>query len=313
MNIKVKLVCLILALMVTVSACGIIEKKEPEGKVIDGKEVVAKVNDKYILKSDFEDQVENSKKIYEANGYNFSDDEGAKILDQVEQQVLEGMINKEILLQKAKEQDINVTSEELEKEIKQWESKFGGKEALDKYLKEQKITLDEFKTAMKEEITISKLIDVVTKDVTASDKEIKQVYDGYVSPQVKASHILVKEKKDAEKILSELKNGADFAELAKKHSICPSKDKGGDLGYFGKAAMVPEFSKVAFTLKPGELSDIVKTEHGYHIIKVLDVKETKFEDVKDQIKAEIVDGKKNEEFVKNFTSWQKQFKIERYM
>ncbi len=90
--------------------------------------------------------------------------------------------------------------------------------------------------------------------------------------QVKASHILVKKRSEAEKILEELKKGANFAELAKKHSECPSRKRGGDLGWFGRGKMVPEFEKAAFSLKKGELSDLVKTQFGYHLIKVTDTK-----------------------------------------
>ena len=90
--------------------------------------------------------------------------------------------------------------------------------------------------------------------------------------KVKASHILVKTESEARKILDELKKGANFAKLAKQVSECPSKKKGGDLGWFGRGAMVREFEKAAFSLKKGEMSDIVKTQFGYHIIKVTDTK-----------------------------------------
>lgn len=90
--------------------------------------------------------------------------------------------------------------------------------------------------------------------------------------QVKASHILVKKRSQAEKILEELKKGASFAKLAQKYSECPSKKQGGDLGWFGRGKMVPGFEKAAFSLKKGELSDIVKTQFGYHIIKMNDTR-----------------------------------------
>lgn len=90
--------------------------------------------------------------------------------------------------------------------------------------------------------------------------------------QVKASHILVKTESEARKILEDLKKGADFAKLAKEKSQCPSKKRGGNLGWFGRGKMVPEFEKAAFSLKKGELSDIVKTQFGYHIIKVTNTK-----------------------------------------
>jgi peptidyl-prolyl cis-trans isomerase C len=85
--------------------------------------------------------------------------------------------------------------------------------------------------------------------------------------KVKASHILVKKRSQAASILNELQAGADFRELAKKHSICSSGKKGGDLGFFTRGKMVKEFEKAAFSLSKGELSGLVKTEFGYHIIK----------------------------------------------
>ncbi|MCG3258556.1 MAG: peptidylprolyl isomerase [Candidatus Heimdallarchaeota archaeon] len=85
--------------------------------------------------------------------------------------------------------------------------------------------------------------------------------------KVKASHILVKKRSEAIRILNEIKAGTDFAELAKKHSICSSGKKGGSLGFFTRGQMVKEFEKTAFSLAKGELSGLVKTEFGYHIIK----------------------------------------------
>ena len=86
--------------------------------------------------------------------------------------------------------------------------------------------------------------------------------------KIRASHILVSTLEEAEKVLSEIKSGGDFGELAKKYSKCPSKENGGDLGYFEKGQMVKEFEDAAFSLNEGEISGIVKTEFGYHIIKL---------------------------------------------
>lgn len=86
--------------------------------------------------------------------------------------------------------------------------------------------------------------------------------------KVHASHILVKTEQEANSILFDLKRGASFEDMAKKHSICPSKNKGGDLGWFGKGQMVREFEQAAFSLPVGELSKPIKTQFGYHIIKV---------------------------------------------
>lgn len=85
--------------------------------------------------------------------------------------------------------------------------------------------------------------------------------------KVRCSHILVEDKAKAESLLKELQGGADFATLAQKHSKCPSGRSGGDLGAFARGAMVKEFDKVAFELQVGDLSDLVKTQFGYHILK----------------------------------------------
>ena len=85
--------------------------------------------------------------------------------------------------------------------------------------------------------------------------------------KVKASHILVKKRSEADRLLKELQSGADFAELARKHSTCSSSKKGGSLGFFTRGKMVKPFENAAFSLAKGELSEVVKTEFGYHIIK----------------------------------------------
>jgi parvulin-like peptidyl-prolyl isomerase len=88
-----------------------------------------------------------------------------------------------------------------------------------------------------------------------------------MSTKVKASHILVEKQSQALKVLEELKAGADFRELAKKYSTCPSGKKGGDLGQFGRGQMARAFEQAAFALKTGQVSEPVKTQFGYHIIK----------------------------------------------
>jgi len=86
--------------------------------------------------------------------------------------------------------------------------------------------------------------------------------------QVRASHLLVKTKEEVEQLRTEIINGKDFAEVAKEVSLCPSKAQGGDLGYFGKGQMVPEFEKAAFSLPVGEVSEPIKTQFGWHLLIV---------------------------------------------
>jgi len=83
----------------------------------------------------------------------------------------------------------------------------------------------------------------------------------------RASHILVKDRSSAEDILKRVKQGASFESLAKEHSTCPSKSRGGDLGWFGPGKMVAEFESAVKKLSPGSVSDVVQTQFGYHIVK----------------------------------------------
>jgi len=88
--------------------------------------------------------------------------------------------------------------------------------------------------------------------------------------QVHCAHILVKTEKEANAVLERLTKGESFANIAKEVSICPSKKRGGDLGTFGRGRMVKEFENAAFTIQKGQISPVVKTKFGYHIIKRLD-------------------------------------------
>ena len=91
--------------------------------------------------------------------------------------------------------------------------------------------------------------------------------------KIRASHILVKTEEEAKKLLEEIKNGADFAKLASKHSMCPSGRDGGDLRFFCRGMMVKPFEEAAFALKKGEVSEPVETQFGWHLIKLTDIQE----------------------------------------
>lgn len=155
-------------------------------------------------------------------------------------------------------------------------------------------------------MTIQLLYDEITGKVTASDEEARDFYnknqDKFKTPeQVKASHILVKTEEEAKKVLAEVKAAPDkFGELAKKYSTDPgSKDNGGDLGFFGRGQMVEPFEKTAFTLNPGQISDAVKSDFGFHIIKVAEKKpavQTEFEKAKEQARQAVIDTKQKAEF-----------------
>ncbi|MGN1401422.1 MAG: peptidylprolyl isomerase [Bacillus sp. (in: firmicutes)] len=125
------------------------------------------------------------------------------------------------------------------------------------------------------------------KEVKATEEEMKEYYESY-EPEIRASHILVEDEKLAKDLKKQLDEGADFAELAKEHSTDGVAEKGGDLDWFGKGDMVPEFEQAAYALKKGEISDPVQTENGYHLILLTDKKEKpSYEDMKKDIEYEV--------------------------
>lgn len=164
-------------------------------------------------------------------------------------------------------------------------------------LQQSGMTLDSFKEQIS---TQMKLRQIFEKNSPASEDELKAYFeknkDQYSTPkQVKASHILLNTKAEAEAVLAELKAGKDFATLAKEKSQDPgSKDNGGDLGFFGKGQMNAGFEEAAFKLAKGEMSGVVEAESGFHIIKVTDIKEAvvpTYDEVKDKVKQGFYDEK----------------------
>lgn len=158
--------------------------------------------------------------------------------------------------------------------------------------------------ARKEIIIKAYLRKEIEDTVRVSDEDAKKYYeankDKFKEPEkVNISHILVDNEAEAKDILSKLKGGADFAALAKEKSKDASKDKGGELGLIAKGQTVPEFEQAAFALQSGQISDVVKTQFGYHIIKVTEKQPEKmmaYDEIKDQLKQMMLSGKQKERF-----------------
>src|ERR1700749_4537698 len=169
--------------------------------------------------------------------------------------------------------------------------KIVSKEAEDKKIADR----DDFKTRLafaRNRLLMDNLLAVEGKAAT-TDENMKKVYEDAAKQisgeqEVHARHILVETEDQAKKIEEDLKKGADFAELAKKESKDPGASDGGDLGFFTKDQMVPEFSAAAFALEPGKISDPVKTQFGWHVIKVEEKRARQappFDQVKGQLAA----------------------------
>ncbi|MDD5010985.1 MAG: peptidylprolyl isomerase [Phycisphaerae bacterium] len=251
---------------------------------------------------------------------------------QMRKRIMEQLIIEEMLAQKEREKNISVSPSELEEQI-------------GKYIAQQNLSLDEFKSLLKaygktysdyEQDMLKKLMfeklmegEFANKIAQPTDEQIKAYYNENITmfgepEKVHTKHILIMPAKDsndpnqakaqakakAEDLLKQLKAGADFNDLATQNSQCPSAKDGGDLGESPKGSFVPEFEKAAYALKkPGDLSDIVETQFGYHIIQLvkhIDAETTSLEDAKAQIIENLTDKQRNEIVI----SYIKQIKAE---
>ncbi|MBQ3747784.1 MAG: peptidylprolyl isomerase [Kiritimatiellae bacterium] len=220
-------------------------------------------------------------------------------LPKLEAKALEQAIGAKLLLDQAQRLDLPVTAKDVDAEVARVVQQVGGEENYKKALAAQGISEADFRKELEKGARVNMLVNQACAHVAdPTEDEVTAFYEAhkaeYVEPhQVLCQHILVKGSNDAaldkiKEIRERIVNDkADFAEEAKKHSDCPSGAQGGSLGWFGRGMMVPEFDKAAFEMKKGEVSGIVTTEFGYHIIYKADEKgggQQTIVDVHDQIK-----------------------------
>lgn len=181
----------------------------------------------------------------------------------------------------------------------------------------------DFQRKLEEFRKLTLVTELFEKEIMAkakiSEPELKDYYDKHKeeftpTTQIKASHILVKTSAEAEKVLERLKKGEKFGDIAKAVSQDPGSAKnGGDLGYFSRGQMVPEFEKAAANLKVGEISIPVQTQFGFHIIKVTDKKKgavIEYEKIKEMISQRLSGEKQKEAFDQYLAELKKNYKVE---
>ena len=279
------------------------EKTAPQ----NSKAYVATVNGKGITRKEFDNALREAQKQFSRIGVKEGETAGKKLPD-TKKEVLDRLIDLELLYQDSTGRAIVVEDYVLKKDMKEFKQRFKSREEFEKYLKEYNLTEDELLEQFRSRRTIQDLRNILRQEMAAkvkvSDADARAFYDRNIDKfqhpaQIRVSHILIavsqnadeaEKKKAREKIESiqkQLKNGADFADLARKESQCESRNRGGDLGFFPGGRMVKPFDDAAFKLKPGEMSGIVETRYGYHIIKMQDKRPAgpvPFDEVKDKIK-----------------------------
>jgi len=287
-------------------------------------DVLARVNGEAVTKADFDRLIKNME--LRAN-----QPVPAERRDEVYRKALEQLVTYTVLSQETRARKVNVTDAEIESGIQQMRAQFPNEEAFKKALESRGMTIDKLKADTRIDISINKMVEAeVSTQAPPTDAQVREFYDKNPDKfkqdeAVRASHILfrVDETADAEtkkkamdqaqSVLKQARDGADFAELAKKHSADGSAQQGGDLNFFTRGQMVPPFDQAAFAMKPGEISDIVTTQFGYHIIKVTERRPAAavpFEQVSGRIKEFLTDQQKQEKADAFIQSLKERAKIE---
>jgi foldase protein PrsA len=316
---RVSLLAAALALSIVVAGCGIV-KKNPEA---EKNSAVAKVNGQVITKEEFDQEFEFYKNSFEAQyGSDIwnQDIDGRKFTDVVKEQVVEALINDRLVLEDAQKQGIEVTQQEADLEIQEIKDYYGDEQEFLELLAAQGLNEEQFVGKVKQDIIKSKYREKVLENVSVSEEDIRQYYDEntkeFKNDTVRASHILLDTREEAEEVLAKVKAGEDFNQLAEQYSVDPSaKTSMGDLGEFGYGDMIEPFEQAAFALDEGEISDIVETQFGYHIIKVFDktiVDPSPFEEVKDGIESSLLYYEREARYSQILTEMREQADVETF-
>ncbi len=299
------------------------EKQTPPGKV-------AVVNGSVINRIDFDREVNRVQQRLSRMGKPLSDSQ----LSEIKKEVLENLINHELFYQESQNQGITVDEVAINERVRKLKERFPSEAEFKSALTKANLTEDDIKAQFMRGMAIEQFIDTqFVQKISVSDKESKGYYDSHPDlfkqpEQVRASHILIKvdpggdesqkieARKKMEGIQEKAQKGEDFADLAKKFSEDPSSAKGGDLGYFRRGQMVKPFEEKAFALKPGEVSDIVETRFGYHLIKVMEKKsETTiaYEDIKGKLAQHLKQEKVRKEVNLYIEKLKEKAKVERFL
>lgn len=327
------------ALAISMMGCKMIEKT-PEAIA---KTVIAKVGDEKITKGDLESELEKAgvvQQLKSTYGEDYANNDQAKEqLKQIRQQYLTMLVNEKVMIQKGTELKLIPSDDELNKKVEdtisQYKQVYGGEDQYKKALEQYGYTEDSFKEIQRDQAKLNAIYEAMTKDVKITDDDVKNYYeenkDSKYTTQGEIDYN--KSLEEANAIKAELDAGADFAKTAKEKSTdTGTKDNGGSLGFvkYDDTQYVQEFMDGFKNLKEGEISAPVKSQFGYHIIKVTGVtseganvshilvaergksKVTPFDEVKDSIKSQVTQEKTNAAYNSKLEEWKKDIQIKTY-
>jgi foldase protein PrsA len=219
----------------------------------------AVVNGQSISTAAYERQVVLAINYLKNQGVDATTADGKVMIEQMRQEVLSQLVDQELINQVAKKEGFAVTPAEIDTNLAEIVTQMGGQTELDAWMKSSLFTTEELRQTISDQLVVEKVFNKVSESVPTT------------AEQVHARHILVATKEEADAVLARLAKGEDFAKVAAEVSLdTGSASTGGDLGFFPKGAMVPEFEAGAFALQSGQTSQPVQTDYGFHIINLIE-------------------------------------------
>jgi len=257
--------------------------------------VVARAGDRVITQADLDLQFDLFLK-QSTGGAPISEELRARLAE-LKLQYLERMVQDAVVIQEAERMGLAPDEATVDRRIEQAIQRLSGEAAFKAALKQYGIPdVETYRRMVYDSMAYKALIGWIRQKMEISDAALKMLYylnrEAYTVPeQICVRHILVETREEAERILEQLRQGADFAELAREHSLDPgSAPAGGDLGCVELGRFVPEFEQAALALQPGEISEPVQTQFGWHVIyleKRIPPRVQSFEEVREQLRAEV--------------------------
>ena len=286
---------------------------------------IAKVGDQEILKSDLEVQL-NYQKMYLMMSYGedfLTTDNGKEYIKELKNYLVENLVNMKIAAIKADEVGQVPSDDELQKAFEQQKANYGTEEEFKAALEESQMTEEDLKEEIKTSLIAQNMNIYLGKDANVTDDEAKQYYldnvDTYTDKAgATISHILVATEEEAKKVKAEYDAGTSFADLAAKYGTDGTKSTGGSLGFipYSSQNYDADFMAAAKKLGEGEVSDPVKTQFGWHLIKVEGIQKEDvvkaFEDVKEEASAALLKEKQNKLITDQLNKWRDELGVETY-
>lgn len=270
---------------------------------------VAKVDGARVTKAEYERQLDLTRRSYAARfNVDFNSAQGRQMEADLKTGLMNQLVERELIRQEGKRRGVVAPDAAVQAKIADIKKGFKSDADFQERLKANGTDAAGFERQVRDMVEVEQVVNAVTAEAKVSEDEVRRYYDQnrkmYDRPQeVRARHVLVKDEATIKLVEKKARAGEDFGALAKEYSEDPgSKDEGGDLGYFGRGKMVGEFEDAAFSTPPGQLSKLVKTKFGWHLLKIEDRKAPRtqpFAEVREEIRQNLLAERRRAAF----TTW----------